>query len=87
MKSLLMDFKTANDLLNQHIFEAAELLNRGNNLYESWGNNSKELLEDGDLIYLVAQQVVNFMAKSSIDSPPFMRIALNSLFKVCTFDS
>ena len=87
-----MDLKTTNDLLNWHVLEIIELLDGGNNLYDlggtAWRNFlMTEISSTTPNEWILLTIVVNFMAKSSIDSPSFMRIALNSLFKVCIFSS
>ena len=48
-----MNFETTNDLLNRHIIKAVEQPNSDNNLHESQGDSSKELLDDKDLLHLV----------------------------------
>ena len=45
---------TTNDLLHQHVLKVVELLNGGNKLHESREDNSKELLDDKDVLHLVA---------------------------------
>ena len=53
-KSLLMDFKKTNNLINQYVIEVIKLLDGGNHMYESRENSSKKLLDDRDLLQFFA---------------------------------